>query len=151
MSEKYLNILCIEDSPSFVKFLQKVFEPINNKIDFFSSIKESKEALLNTPYDLIILDLNINDSYGLNTLLRIKSLNKFNSPILIVTSNRVISLLRSCLDNGADDVIVKPIDKIHNFLTKVFLLVDMDRESKNSLREKHRIPDNIWNNILNHF
>lgn len=151
MSEKYLNILCIEDSPSFVKFLQKVFEPINNKIDFFSSIKESKEALLNTPYDLIILDLNINDSYGLNTLLRVKSLNKFNSPILIVTSNRVISLLRSCLDNGADDVIVKPIDKIHNFLTKVFLLVDMDRESKNSLREKHRIPDNIWNNILNHF
>lgn len=151
MSEKYLNILCIEDSPSFVKFLKKVFEPINNKIDFFSSIKESKEALLNTPYDLIILDLNINDSYGLNTLLRIKSLNKFNSPILIVTSNRVISLLRSCLDNGADDVIVKPIDKIHNFLTKVFLLVDMDRESKNSLREKHRIPDNIWNNILNHF
>lgn len=150
MPSNKIKILCIEDSKSFIRFLEKIFDPIGKQIDFHSSIKSAKPSLLFNKYDLIILDLNINDSYGLNTLLKVKSYNKHNSPILILTSNRNLSLLQNCLDNGAEDVIIKPIDQIHNFLTKVFLLVNLDKESKNKLRESHKIPEDVWDKILTH-
>ena len=62
-----MNILLIEDTESIIKGLTYSFEKNNYNLTIKTTIKDSKEYLLNNSnIDLIILDITLPDGNGFN-------------------------------------------------------------------------------------
>lgn len=107
MSEKILNILLIEDNPGDARLVQELLRNLKilshlTHVDRLSSA----EAHSSTQFDLILLDLHLPDSSGLETV--IKTTKIFDqTPIIVFTSqdNEEISL--ASIQAGAQDYLVK--------------------------------------------
>ena len=103
-----MRILVIEDD----KELQREIESmLKKKIDSIcDSITLGSEALEMTSvynYSLIILDLSLPDISGLQIIKQLRAW-KVNTPILVITSNPLLQMRLSVLENGADDCLLKP-------------------------------------------
>jgi CheY-like chemotaxis protein len=62
-------------------------------------------------YDLILMDLRMPGMDGLSAIrhIRARKDGKANLPIIVVTADMAINIRETCLDAGADDVILKPV------------------------------------------
>lgn len=70
---------------------------------------------------LVVLDMHMPDTSGLDVLHRIKSIDP-DSVVVMCTSDNTAETVKSLLEAGADDYIVKPIDRTQ-FLYKLEKLV----------------------------
>jgi DNA-binding response OmpR family regulator len=100
------KILIIEDEPSIAE-LQKDYLEINGfDVDIECSGKKGLQQALQTPYDLLILDVMLPELDGFEICKRVR--DQKNLPILMVTAKKEdIDKIRG-LGLGADDYIVKP-------------------------------------------
>lgn len=83
-------------------------------VDWFIDGQQADEALKNTAYEVIILDLGLPKMDGLTVLKHLRS-RKNQTPVLILTARDSIAERVAGLDNGADDFVAKPFD-----LTEIF-------------------------------
>lgn len=103
------KILIIEDEVVVAKSMDKILS--NNGYDiigFASNYKEAKEKLLTSSPDLILCDINLNDSKtGIDLMKEFDT--KFNVPFIFITAY-------------TDDKIINEAEKLHpqNYLTKPF-------------------------------
>jgi len=112
MSEKPLNLLLVEDNPGDARLFKEYLkspDPNAFHLDLDSSVKACLSRLDHTPMDLILLDLNLPDGTGLDTLQQVHGA-KPEIPIIILTGNQDNSLAIESLKNGAQDYLIK--DKI---------------------------------------
>lgn len=125
-----MKILLVEDNPDHVNIIQSYLSTRDldiENIDVHSSIKSLKENGMQDP-DVILLDLNLSDSPGLDTLKEVRKYFYY-SPIIVLTSIEDHSFIREALTLGAQDYVSK------NELTEK-VLVDSIYYSIN--RNKHR-------------
>ena len=102
-----MNILLVEDNISIVKGLIYSFEKNNLKLTYKTSIKETKEYLLNNHnIDLIILDITLKDGNGFN--LYEQTIKNLKIPTIFLTANDEEEVIVKCLETGAEDYITKP-------------------------------------------
>ncbi|MDR7857088.1 response regulator transcription factor [Tissierella sp.] len=102
------RLLVVDSDKSFVKGLKYNLEQDDYRIDIIHSGKEVLERLNKYDYDLVLLDLILTDSNGLNLCQAIRGISQI--PIIIVTTkNEDISKILA-LEYGADDYIVKPFN-----------------------------------------
>jgi len=73
-----------------------------------SSLKEAKEALKSGISDIILLDVNLPDGYGLNLLSETAQITG-RPPIIMITAYGDIEMAVDAMRNGAHDFISKPI------------------------------------------
>ena len=107
---KKLKILCVDDSPSILKILDKIigeedgFEVIGTATN---GIEASKKVSELNP-DLVTLDIHMPEQDGLEYLK--KNYSKNHPPVLMVSSARRSDsdLVQKCLKLGASDYIEKP-------------------------------------------
>lgn len=76
-------------------------------IDWFKDGLEGKEALLQAPYEAVVLDLGLPGKDGLNVLKEWRSMGR-KEPVLILTARGDIDQRVIGLDSGADDYLAKP-------------------------------------------
>lgn len=78
-------------------------------VDWMQRLDDAQEAMATTPYELILLDLNLPDGRGLDFL---QKLRKAGSavPVIIATAQDQIAQRIAGLQSGADDYLVKPFD-----------------------------------------
>ena len=102
-----MRLLVIEDNIELANSMKKGLEQLNFKVDISNNGEDGKEKASINEYDVILLDLNLPDTDGIEVLkyLRRKSIN---TPIIIITARDNVSDLAIGLDNGADDYITKP-------------------------------------------
>ena len=102
-----MRLLVIEDNIELSNSMKKVLENMNFKVDISNTGEEGEEKASINEYDVILLDLNLPDTDGIEVLkyLRKKSID---TPIIIITARDNVSDLAIGLDNGADDYITKP-------------------------------------------
>lgn len=102
-----MRLLVIEDNIELSKSMKKGLENMNFKVDISNTGEEGEEKASINEYDVILLDLNLPDTDGIEVLkyLRKKSID---TPIIIITARDNVSDLAIGLDNGADDYITKP-------------------------------------------
>jgi diguanylate cyclase (GGDEF)-like protein len=110
MKEK-LSFLIIEDDPDDIFFLTNAFEKLESRdidanLQIAKSLKEALIILLDTSFDLIILDLYLPDSQGIDTFLEIQK-RAFSIPILIVGGASHEELVRETIKMGAQDYLPK--------------------------------------------
>ena len=81
----------------------------DNRVDWVRSVSDAQMALLETTYDILLLDIGLPDGSGLD-LLKFLKRKKIVSGVLIMTAYGDIDSRVEGLDLGADDYLVKPID-----------------------------------------
>lgn len=104
----YLVVLIVEDNRGFSL---AIAEALKSKADYPVKIDRAynlKEAISNaaTPPDVVLLDLDLPDSKGLNTVIALrKSLPSV--PIIVITGKDCLKLALDALKNGAQDYVLK--------------------------------------------
>jgi len=112
------HILVVEDN----RINQTVTKKILEKNDMHCSIAENGQiaidALQNTHYDLILMDINMPIMNGIDAT---KEIRKFNTtiPILALTAVEVEEIRHSIFECGMNDIIVKPYD-ITRFIQTIY-------------------------------
>lgn len=102
-----MRILLIEDDPLIGDGLKIGLEKLGFSVDWFTDGAEGEEALLQTPYAAVILDLGLPKKDGLEILQDWRRQNK-NEPVLILTARGDVDQRIAGLNNGADDYLGKP-------------------------------------------
>lgn len=104
-----LSIAVIEDSHFSRLHLKEIFDLYKIKnVKYFTSGIELLES--NKTFNVYLVDLVLKDEFGKNIIASIREKNK-NSLIFAVTSLNNPKLLSDVLDNGADDIINKPVEE----------------------------------------
>ena len=102
-----MNILLIEDTESIIKGLTYSFEKNNYNLTVKTTIKDSKEYLINnSDIDLIILDITLPDGNGF--ALFEKTIKDLKIPTIFLTAKDEEDDIVKGLNIGAEDYIIKP-------------------------------------------
>lgn len=102
-----MKILIIEDEKDIGNFLKSSLEVAGFVVDWEETGEKGLFAANTIDYDLIILDLNLPDTNGLDICKKVRKEEK-NAPILILTVDSEITSKIELLNAGADDYLTKP-------------------------------------------
>lgn len=109
-----MRLLLVEDDEVLGDGLVAGLTMEGYSVDWLTDGKQADEALKNTAYQAIILDLGLPKMNGLTVLKNLRS-RKDQTPVLILTARGSVADRVAGLDNGADDFVTKPFD-----LTEIF-------------------------------
>ncbi len=103
------RILLIEDDPAAARILKASLESERNpamNIQLASRIEEGLRILGNSSVDCILLDLNLPDSKGLETITKIQ-VQSHNIPIVVLTGTDDDEIAIEAVRRGAQDYVIK--------------------------------------------
>lgn len=102
-----MRILLIEDDRLIGDGLNTGLNRLGFTLDWFTDGLTGEEALMQAPYDAVILDLGLPEKDGL-TLLKEWRQNGRKEPVLILTARGDVDQRVVGLESGADDYLAKP-------------------------------------------
>ncbi len=102
-----MKILIVEDEARLGQFLRQGLAEQAYTTTLARTCAEANDALVETNYDAIVLDLNLPDGDGLN-LVRDWRTSGFTEPVLILSARDSLDDRVQGLDLGADDYLPKP-------------------------------------------
>lgn len=124
--DKAYRVLVVEDSLSQalltceqLKATSQHFIPID-----VNTLSSACERLLTDAFDIVLLDLNLPDSRGIDTIKRLRMANE-TVPILVLTSSSDLAMGVQCIDAGADDFL--PKDSLDVLTLERHILLTMSR------------------------
>ena len=130
-----MKILIVEDERRLGQFLKKGLTEQTYTASWVQTCREARDALCETAYDVIILDLGLPDGDGL-TLLQEWRHGGFNEPVLILSARDSVQDRIKGLDVGADDYLAKPFS-LEELLARVRSLLRRQSAAKETVLE-HR-------------
>jgi len=130
-----MKILVVEDQRSLGQFLKQGLTERSYTVTWVQRCAEARDALCETKYDVIILDLNLPDGDGLALLAEWRK-GGFNEPVLILSARDAVHDRIHGLDVGADDYLSKPFS-LEELLARVRSLLRRQGVSKETVYE-HR-------------
>ncbi len=109
-----MKILIVEDQRRLGLFLKKSLTERTYTVVWVQSSREARDALCETKFDVIVLDLNLPDGDGLSLLQEWRK-GGFNEPVLILSARDAVQDRIKGLDVGADDYLSKPfsLEELH--------------------------------------
>lgn len=109
MSADVISALLVEDNPADVALLMKLLQHSDAKswqITHAKRLKPALEHLHKTEFDVILLDLSLPDSQGLETVTQVQTAFPY-LPIVVLTGLQDESFARQAVAQGAQDYLVK--------------------------------------------
>lgn len=109
MGSQELNILLIEDDDMFCHAIESLLKhkaPFKFVLSRAQNVSEGIELLSNKPFDVILCDLTLPDSSGIETFRRIHRMTPLH-PLIIMTGNDDESIAIQALQEGAQDYLEK--------------------------------------------
>ncbi len=104
-----MRVLLVEDDDVLGDGLVAGLSMEGYTVDWTTDGKMAEQALLNTCYEIIILDIGLPKMNGFAVLKNLRS-RKNQTPVLILTANDNVKNRVEGLDLGADDFVSKPFD-----------------------------------------
>jgi PAS domain S-box-containing protein len=104
-----LRVLVVEDNQADVDLIREALSDtkfVNFQIDSVSRLSEALARLKNTGIDLILLDLGLPDSQGLETYHKLREATS-HIPVIILTGNDDQAMAIFAVRDGAQDYLVK--------------------------------------------
>ena len=130
-----MKILIVEDQQRLGMFLKQGLSEHAYTACWVGNCKAARDALCDTAYDVIVLDLGLPDGDGLD-LLREWRKAGFNEPVLILSARDTVEDRIKGLDIGADDYLPKPFS-LEELLARVRSLLRRHSTAKETVLE-HR-------------
>jgi DNA-binding response OmpR family regulator len=126
-----MKILVVEDQRRLGVLLKQGLAEAGYSVGCANSCATARDALCDTSYDAIVLDLGLPDGDGLD-LLRQWRRSGFNEPVIILSARDTVQDRIEGLDVGADDYLPKP-----------FSLQELLARLRSLLRRQSSIKDTV--------
>lgn len=105
-----MRVLVVEDEAELAEALGRGLRRDGYAVDVAFDGTGALERMSYTPYDLVLLDLNLPDMDGLEVCRRIRQESEPQPRVLMLTARDALDDRVAGLDEGADDYLVKPFD-----------------------------------------
>lgn len=106
------KILVVDDNTLNLKVAERLLKVYNVSVSTFNNgtdcINDISSGGL---YDLILLDDMMPKMSGTETMKKLKEINGFNMPVVVLTANAIAGMREKYLEEGFDDYLSKPIEK----------------------------------------
>ena len=139
---KTFNILLIEDNLTDAILLKRVFARmvnVNFNLKRVEFLKEGLNYLERSNFDVILLDLSLPDSFGIESLKKLQSITK-KVPIIVLTGTDNDETAIAAIREGAQDYLVKDNNINSEMFTRLLKrAIDRAIERKYAEMEKARL------------
>ncbi len=119
------KVLIVDDNTLNLKVAARLLKQYNLQVEEVDSGFKCLDLINNgNTYDLILMDDMMPKLSGVETLVKLKEINGFNIPVVILTANAIAGMKEKYLSEGFDDYLAKPIERgeldriINTFLGK---------------------------------
>jgi PAS domain S-box-containing protein len=143
-----IRLLIVEDNPVDALSLKKALEQTKGAkfaISHVETLAEAKESLENGDFHVLVLDLGLPDSQGLETVLNVQK-SAPDLPIVVVSGLDDESLAIEAVKNGAQDYLIKDkwdaeliVRSLHYAIQRHQLLVTCKQANESSRRSNRAL------------
>ncbi len=108
-----IRVLLVEDEPLYAKLVMHrltSFSAMPMRPAHVSSLTDATSHLSATRVDVVLLDLMLPESCGIDTLVRVREVAP-HVPVVVLTGHGVDDLISEALRNGAQDYLIKGNDE----------------------------------------
>ncbi len=102
-----MRLLLVEDERRLAGHVGQGLREEGYAVDIAHDCRTAGECVVETDYDLIVLDLMLPDGSGVELLSEWRR-DELSCPVLVLTARDSVGDKVSCLDVGADDYLTKP-------------------------------------------
>jgi putative two-component system response regulator len=122
------RVLIVDDDPNDVDLLKAYLEGVSDEIRGLTESRLVEQVYKEFEPDIVLLDLHMTDPDGLEVLRRLRSARESLGylPVIVLTGDTSRKARNAALILGADEFLVKPVDR-----TEAILRV------RNLLRTRH--------------
>ena len=140
-----MKVLIVDDELLTIKNLKYSFEQDNYEVESTGDSNEALKKITTTDYDIIILDLVLPETNGLEVCQKIREIS--NVPILILSANNDDMSKILGLEYGADDYITKPFN-ILELKARMKAILRRTRGTSQKANEQTLVVDDFIINAL---
>ncbi|MES2153126.1 MAG: HD domain-containing phosphohydrolase [Pseudomonadota bacterium] len=122
-----MKVVIVDDTHINLVLMSRLMEKLENVSTVaFLSAQEALHWCQTNPYDLLVLDYMMPDLNGLDFMDRLGGDPRERPPVLMVTASQDIEIRHRALESGANDFLIKPIDKVE-FLARTRNMLELRR------------------------
>lgn len=131
-----MKILVVEDERKVGTFVVQALTEQAHTVRHVTTCAAARDALAESPYDVVVLDLGLPDGDGLD-LLREWRAAGFNEPVLILSARDAVEDRIRGLNMGADDYLSKPFS-VDELVARIRSLLRRQSTGKRKTVLEHR-------------
>jgi two-component system copper resistance phosphate regulon response regulator CusR len=120
-----MRLLLVEDEIEIQSFLRTSLQEAGYQVDTATDGKTAERLAIDSPFDILIVDLGLPDMDGISLILRLRQMG-MSAPVLILSARRSVDDRVRGLEQGGDD-----------YLTKPFALAELVARLRNLLRRNN--------------
>jgi two-component system cell cycle sensor histidine kinase/response regulator CckA len=145
------HILLVDDERRFAESLQQILLADDYPCTIALSGEEALELLREKLFDLVLLDVDLPNMDGVETLDCIKELFA-TMPVIMMTGNTAVETAVAAMKNGAYDYLRKPIvhDLLKATIEKALRHAKLERELHESERRFKTLSEASWEGVIVH-
>ena len=119
MHKELIKLLLVDDDAGDRKIVKLALDQSSNVMDFnvetAETLAQATEYLKNKDYDVVLLDLGLPDSGGINTVQKAHEANP-RAPIIVLTGLANEEMGLKAIEAGAEDYLIKGIPLEHSLI-----------------------------------
>jgi CheY-like chemotaxis protein len=106
-----MNILFVEDDAMNRRVVRDMLTVAGANMDEAENAETGLRLIDEHDYDIVLMDLRMPGMDGLTAIghIRARGDAKAALPVIVVTADTAIDICQKCIDQGADEVILKPV------------------------------------------
>ncbi len=106
-----MNILFVEDDAMNRRVVRDMLTVAGANMDEAADAETGLRMIDTQDYDIVLMDLRMPGMDGLTAIRHIRARldAKATIPVIVVTADTALDICQNCMDQGADEVILKPV------------------------------------------
>lgn len=105
------KVLLVDDSEVNLKIVDKQLKSLSIDATTIDNGASAIDLVKTNDFDLILLDINMTNMNGVETLQKLKEIDGFNIPVIALTADDSLNAYKTYIEAGFDDYLVKPFLK----------------------------------------
>ena len=141
-----MKILVVEDQLRLAEFLRQSLIERSYTVTIVGTCAEASDAICESGYDAVVLDLSLPDGDGLDLLTEWRRAG-FLEPVLILSARDTVEDRIKGLDLGADDYLPKPFS-VQELLAHIRALLRRQASVKQSMLEHNGLKMDLIGHVV---
>ena len=132
------NLLVVDDEKSICEMLDIAFRKAGHRVDTANSVPEARQKLQSRIYDIVISDIKMPQSSGLELLQHVRESHP-DSLVILITGHESIETAVRAVQMGAFDYLIKTPSLVDELKFKVELALEISRIKQENVSLKREL------------